>query len=205
MPSALWIRGTVIAAAAIATGIVWVTGHGVDIPYIKALVTASGVVTVAVFIYDGAAWRWPGLRTLTSRPVLHGTWKAELQTSFTSRETEIIEAYLVVRQTFSRISVSMLFDRSRSRSMVGDLVFEDRTCVLYYLFRTEAGTLHRDGNPPARGGAAVIVNRWPSMHLEGDYWTERETRGHVRTVGRTTKIYDTFSAAQSGTYASGID
>jgi hypothetical protein len=51
----------------------------------------------------------------------------------------------------------------------------------------------------------VIISRSPSMHLEDDYWTERETRGHVRTVGWTTKVYDTFSAARSGTYASGVD
>jgi hypothetical protein len=200
MPSANWIRGITILATALATGIVWGTGHGVDIPYIKASVTASSVIVVIAFVYDAWAWRWPVLRNLTRRPMLHGTWKAELETSFATRAHETIDAYIVVRQTFSRISVSMLFDHSRSKSMSGDLLFEDGLCTLYYLFRTEADTLHRDGNPPARGGAALAIGRSPNLHLEGDYWTERDTRGHVRTVGRTTRIYDTFAAASGAVY-----
>ena len=114
---------------------------------------------------------------LSRRPVLHGTWKAELRTSFPDRADEEIECFIVVYQTYSRICIDMLFDRSSSRSMSADLLIEASRCVLYYVFHTHPDTLHRDGNPPARGGAALVIAREPRIHLEGDYWTERETRG----------------------------
>jgi hypothetical protein len=200
MLSANWIRTVVYASAAIAVVIVWVSGGGVDIPYIKALVSASSVVTILALVFDSWAWRWPGIRRLSGRPIVHGTWKAELETSFGDRRDEAIECYLVVRQTYSRITVGMLFDRSSSRSMSGNLVFEDGACTLYYLFRTEAHALHQDGNPPRRGAAVLTVAREPRTHLEGDYWTERDTRGRIRTLGRSRVLFDTFSAAHAGTY-----
>ncbi|HEV7566377.1 MAG TPA: hypothetical protein VGO31_10495 [Microbacteriaceae bacterium] len=198
--SSKWIRGVILAAAVLATAIVWGTGGGVSIAYIKAFVTASGIVTVVVLLFDAWGWRQPGLRRLTRRPVLHGTWRAHLRTNFAERAGEEIECYIVVRQTYSRISVRMLFDRSRSASMSGDLVFEDGACTLYYLFRTEASALHREGNPPARGGAVLAIARKPRMTLEGDYWTERDTRGDVRTLGHTSNLYDTYQDARAARY-----
>lgn len=200
MPGANWIRGSILVAAGVAVAIVWLEHGPVDFPLVRALVTGSSVVTFALFVYDAWAWRQPGIRRLTRRPVLHGTWRVELSTSFDARAHETIEAYLVARQTYSRIQVATLFDRSRSRSIAGDILFESGECHLYYLFRTEATTLHRDANPPARGGAALTIGRYPRIHLEGDYWTERETRGSLRSIGHTKKCFDTFNGAQTGEY-----
>ena len=200
MPGTNWIRGAILAAAAVAAAIVWLEHGGIDMRLIRALVSASSVVIFALVVYDSWAWRQPGLRRLTKRPVLHGTWKVELATSFESRAHETIEAYLVARQSYSRIQVGMLFDRSRSRSISGDILFEAGECHLYYLFRTEAGALHRKGNPPARGGAALTIGRKPGVHLEGDYWTERNTHGSLRSLGHSGKCFDTFAGAQTGDY-----
>ncbi len=78
--------------------------------------------------------------------MLHGTWKTELRTTYKPRADEVIEAYLVIRQTYSRICVDMLFDRSSSRSMSGDLVTEGGRCTLYYVFHSHAHTRHREDN-----------------------------------------------------------
>jgi hypothetical protein len=119
---------------------------------------------------------------------------------YEGRKGEVIECYLVIDQTYSRICARMLFDRSRSNSMSGDLVRENRRCVLYYVFRSDKHALEPAANPPSRGAADLTVAIFPSPHLEGDYWMEVGTKGRLRTVGRSTTIYDTFAGARQGTY-----
>jgi len=200
MPTSSWTRIVIGLAALIALGIVWATSGKLDFAYAKWFVSASSVVILFLLVFDNWLWRYRPFRWFISRPVLHGTWKTELGTTFEGRADEIIEAYLVVRQTYSRICVDMLFDRSGSRSMSGDLVNESGRCTLYYIFHSHAHTRHRDGNPPSRGGAALVVAREPQTHIEGDYWMERGTRGDLRTVGHSPKTFDTFTAAQAATY-----
>jgi hypothetical protein len=200
MPTGKWIRIVILVATAIAAAIVWVTSRQVDLPYIRALVTAASVVTIGVFIYDSWAWRWPAIKRLTSRPDVHGTWKSELRSSHESVAGTAIECYVVVQQTYSRIVVRMLFERSASRSMSGDIVFEDGACRLYYVFAKQTRALDLDGNPSSRGGAVLTVARSPATHLEGDYWTDALTLGELKTVGRCKQVHDTFDGARSATY-----
>lgn len=200
MPSSNWTRIVIGLAALIALGIVWATSGKLDFTYAKWLVTATSVVILLLLAFDNWLWRYRPFRWLIHRPIVQGTWKTELRTTFEHRADEFIEAYLVIRQTYSRICVDMLFDRSSSRSMSGDLVTEGGRCVLYYVFHTHAHARHRDGNPPSRGGAALVVGREPRTHIEGDYWMERGTRGDVRTVGHNPKTFDTYSSAQAAEY-----
>jgi len=159
-------------------------------------------VILLLLAFDRWMWRWPAIRRLHRRPVLHGTWRAELRTSYEERSNEVIECYLVIDQTYSRVCVRMLFDRSRSGSMSGDLVRENGRCVLYYMFRSDKHALEPDSNPPARGAADLTIGEKPELHLEGDYWLERGTKGRVRTTGYTRAIYGTFLGAQQGEYES---
>src|SRR5207248_7782274 len=106
-------------------------------------------------LYDQWIWRWPLIRKLTRRPVIHGTWKTALHSNHASVRGAPIECYLVIRQTYSRVSVRLLVERSASRSMSGDIVFEEGVCVLYYLFAKQTRALDLGGNPSSRGGAAL--------------------------------------------------
>jgi hypothetical protein len=195
-----WVRAVIALAALVWALIAFLSGQPLEWSWGKSLGLVTAVVVGAVLLYDNWLWRWPGVRRLHRRPVLRGTWKTELRTSYSGRRDEAIEAYLVVRQTFSKICVDMLFDRSQSTSMSGDLVRENGRCVLYYVFRSDKQTLERDKNPPARGAAQLTVATRPSQHLEGDYWMEHGTHGRVATTGFTRTIYDTFAGAQEGRY-----
>jgi hypothetical protein len=195
-----WVRAVIALAALVWALIAFVSGQPLEWSWAKSLGLVTAIVVGALLLYDHWLWRWPGIRRLHRRPVLRGTWKSELRTSYPGRRDEVIEAYLVVRQTFSKICVDMLFDRSQSTSMSGDLVRENGRCVLYYVFRSDKQTLERDENPPARGAAQLTVAIRPSQHLEGDYWMEHGTHGRVRTTGYTRTIYDTVAGAQEGDY-----
>lgn len=200
MPTRNWTQ-IVIALAALASGvIVLAVGGTIDINVAKAVAPASTVVILLLLAFDKWLWRWPGIRRLHGRPIIHGTWKTELRTSYEGRKDEVIECYLVIDQTYSRICARMLFDRSRSSSMSGDLVREDGRCVLYYVFRSDKNALEPDTNPPSRGAADLTVAMRPSPHLEGDYWMMVGTKGRLRTVGHTSTIFDTYDGAQRGAY-----
>lgn len=200
MPTGTWTKIVIGLAAAVSAGIVWVTGGEVDSSFLKPVVTASSVVILLLLAFDLWIWRWPWVAALHRRSVLHGTWKTELYTSYPARSGPPIECYMVVNQTYSRICVRMLFDRSKSKSMSGDLVREDGGCSLYYVFRSDKFGTEPDTNPHSRGAAVVTVGRKPTLHMEGDYWMDVATKGRLETAGHSKVLYETFKGAQSGAY-----
>lgn len=173
--------------------------HGVA-EWLAPIGPAVTISVIGIWVFDRWAWRWPFVGGLVKRPDLHGTWKCELRSSYAGRAGEVIESYLVIDQTYTGICVQMLFDRSRSISMSGDLVNEGGRCVLYYVFRSEKSALEPDSNPPARGAADLKVSRKPRLALEGDYWMERGTKGTLATVGRSKILFDDFPAAQANIF-----
>ena len=159
------------------------------------------MVIVGLLAFDRWLWRFAPFSWIVSRPALQGTWKIVLRTDHEARAGEEIEAYLVIRQTYSSIRADGLFDRSNSECLSADLAVQNGRCTLNYIFRTEAHTLQQDGNPPSRGAASLRIGRQPQLHFEGDYWMARGTKGQIESVGRTAKLYDTFSSARGGDYA----
>ncbi|TAJ20334.1 MAG: hypothetical protein EPO65_04065 [Dehalococcoidia bacterium] len=200
MPNATWIRITLATAAiAVLVSTWWKTGE-TDIDAARQVLSVSGVVILLILAFDSFAWRWPLIRLLSRVPVLHGTWKAALRTSYPGRADELIECYLVVRQTYSTIRVDLLTDRARSRFVSGALVREPGAIVLNYIFRYEADALNTEGNPPSKGAADLTVGQRPALHMSGDYWMERGTKGTIQTVGHAHALYDTYDSAQTGEY-----
>ena len=201
MLTANWIRGVIALAALVWALIAFISGEMLEWSWAKSLGLTASIVVWLVLAFDRWLWRSPGIRRLHKQPIMHGTWKTELVTSYPDRKDELIECYLVIDQTYSRICVRTLFDRSQSRSTNAGLVRADGRCVLYYIFRSEKHALEPKSNAPSRGAAELIVASKPSLHLEGDYWMmEAETKGRVKTLGHTRTIYDTYSGAQGGKY-----
>lgn len=201
MPTPGWTRVVIALAAAAWAAIILIGGGDLEAEWMRPLGLASSIVVFLILVFDRWGWRWPVVRRLVRRPVLRGTWKTELRSSYGGRADEVIEAYLVVRQTLSTITARMLFDRSQSTSMSAELVCEDDRWTLYYLFRSEKHALEPTDNSPARGAAHLTIGRSPRLHLEGDYWMEHGTRGRIRTMGHAATLYDTFSGAQQRVFA----
>lgn len=202
MPTSTWTRAVILLAAAISGALALLQGAKIDSALLRTVIPASSAVILLLLVFDRWAWRWPLISELIDRPDLHGTWKCELRSNYEERAGEAIESYLAIDQTYTRICIRMLFDRSQSISMSGDLVEEGGRCVLYYVFRSEKSALEPDSNPPARGAADLKVSRKPSLALAGDYWMERGTKGTLVTVGHSATLYDSFDAAGTGAFNS---
>jgi SMODS-associating 2TM, beta-strand rich effector domain len=200
MPSPNWARITIALAALATAGVLVATGGKLDTTLARAVSTGSTIVILMLLAFDRWIWRWPVVRKLHGRPVLRGTWRTTLRTTFTERKSEAVESYLVICQTYSEASVRMLFDRSQSESISCELATENGQCKLYYLFRSEKHATEPTTNPANRGAAQLTVAKKPRLHLEGDYWMEIGTKGRVASTGYDKTLYETFSGARQGSY-----
>lgn len=206
MPSSTGTRIAIFLSAAIALVAVWATTGKFDLTYTKAIVSASSVVIMGLLAFDSWAWRFWPFRLIIHKPILHGTWKMEQRTSYEPRAQETMEAYLVIDQAFSGIrQIRGLYEISNSHSLTADLSVDRSHCTMSFIFRSEAATMHRDGNPPSRGASVLQVGRHPRLHLHGDYWMERGTKGSVKSVGYSRKLYGTFESAQSAEFESHVE
>src|SRR4051812_47720370 len=98
--------------------------------WLAPIAPAGAVAGSGLWVFDRDAWRWPGIRKLTGRPVLHGTWHGTLASSWKNPATgEQVppdpDVFLVIRQRFWSVSVRQLTKESASASMTASLTKDD--------------------------------------------------------------------------------
>jgi hypothetical protein len=139
---------------------------------------------------------------VSKRPNLQGTWKAQLHFQWPDgAPTQTKDCFIVIRQTYSTVSVAMHFDISGSHSRSAAIVETNGQRSLWWSYRSSAHSLEQEGNPPHRGAAELVISSKPKLSLAGDYWTERKTRGRVTTAGHNNQCYDDYDSALAATYS----
>jgi hypothetical protein len=158
-------------------------------------------VAFALLAWERVFWSWRIFRPwLTSRPDLRGTWKGQLQSSWTDGDTGqklgAMEVYLVIRQTYSTIDVRLLSVESSSVSLSGN-VFADSAGVytLAYTYRLTPNVLQRERSPIRHGGTLLSIRGDPVHQVDGEYWTDQGTRGQITFHERTKKLSHDFRQA----------
>jgi hypothetical protein len=106
-----------------------VQGHPVPLDYIKAFSYAVTGVSFALVLWNKWLWSWKIFRPwLTTRPDLRGTWKGNLVSNWVDPITRQgrgeIEAYLVIRQTFSTVDARLHTAESFAVSLSADTINE---------------------------------------------------------------------------------
>lgn len=179
------IRAVIFVAAAIWAVMLVLQGVDVGTSYFKPLSSVVGVTILLVGLYDRRLWRWPWLRRLQKQPIVHGTWKGTVQTTWVDPATGAtpapIDIYMVVRQTASTVAFDMLTEESSSSTTSASLdAAESGAWVLSgsYLNRPKVLIQHR--SRVHRGSAVLEVHSGPSTLMEGAYWTDRDTKGSLR-------------------------
>lgn len=200
MPTPLATRIVIGLSAALWLALAFVLKAPVDKGWLKALGAIASVVVVLLLIFDRWAWRWLPV-AVSKRPNLQGTWKAQLHYQWPEgTPTQIKDCFIVIRQTYSSVSVDMHFDISDSQSRSAAIVETNGRRGLWWSYLSVAHALEQEGNPPHRGGAELVISPKPKLSLAGDYWTERKTRGRVTTIGHTKQCYEDYQSALGGTY-----
>jgi hypothetical protein len=155
----------------------------------------------ALWLFDRFLWRLPVVRRLAGRPVLDGTWAGTIATDWVNEETGRRkppdgETFLVISQRFWSITVRLLTRESRSSSIRADLTqHPDGACDLVYVYRNNPHSEVRHRSEIHYGAARLTVPRVPGGEIDGDYFTDRGTRGRMTFGARLRGHPDTYAAA----------
>jgi hypothetical protein len=191
----LLVAGTYIVAYAVQ-----------DLPtgeLLKPLGAATSVVSLFVLALDHYLWRVPWIgRKITKRPDVRGTWKGTLSSHWIDPATDKRidpdpEVYLVVRQTFWRVSANLITRESKSCSTTATI--DDDGCGQYQLtalYRNTPRAAVRHRSEVHHGAFKLDISGQPVGWLEGYYWTDRNTMGELEFDERFTEAVESFADAQ---------
>lgn len=183
-----------------AVGIV-LSGDKVDSAWLKffSYATASSVGVLA--LWNRFLWRSPTAQRIPGVPRdIRGTWKGVLVSQWVDPKTKKTPpakpAYLVVRQTASKLSVTMITDEMRSRSSMAQVAGDDGDVSLDYLYlsRPQSSVEHR--SRMHHGSTSLDVSGRPATRLHGHYWTDRDSRGELDFGQRVVKVVDDYESAE---------
>ena len=180
---------TVMVALASGTWALVLAHNGWVIPatFFAPLSLVVGLLMGFIFAFNTWIWRWPLIRSLAGRPDLRGTWRgfvrSNAKTSNHNVNSEPIEIFVIIRQTFSTIHLRLLSPESQSFSLATTL-FEEATeqFALTWIFRNEPRLLVQDRSRAHLGGGLLRVSGETSSSMSGHYWTDRNTSGEIELV-----------------------
>ncbi len=183
------------------TVLFYVEGQTIQSSFLKPLSTATTAVVLIALAFDLYLWKFPIFRWFVKRPVVEGTWKVEIRSSWidpaTNLPTAPITAYMVVRQTLSTLSMRLLTPESTSTLVGTEMVCaSDGLFCISGVYRNEPWLQFRDRSQIHYGGLWLQIAEDDSLKtMTGHYWTDRSTSGSMYLTGRVKKKVQSFAAA----------
>ncbi len=195
---------TVLLLAALIWGLLLlVAGVAVSLSWLKPISTVTGVVLLLLAGFDVWLWRLRFLQGwFVKRPVVLGTWQAVLTSSWVNPSTgttlEPISGFMVIRQTYSSLSLRLLTSESTSICVSAEFVtLPDGTASVAGVYRNEPRQLLRGRSSIHYGAFLLDVLGRPVSSLKGQYWTDRSTSGEIQLVNRRTGLFSDYETARS--------
>ena len=184
---ALWMQGTPILSRA----------------YLQPFSLVVGAVSATMFIFNKWLWALPIFRVwFVKRPDLRGMWRVQIKSHWTDPKTdskpELIEGYAAVRQTLTTLSIRLMTAESRSHLLAHSIKLEsDGIYRLAGVYRNEPELDLRGHRSEMHHGSFLFeVHGSPPTAMEGEYWTDRLTRGTMQLSDRKRGLFDSFDAAK---------
>jgi hypothetical protein len=202
MKSERYIKAIIYCAALAWTVILHLDHEAIKSAWFGPLSTAITVVLYAVMAFDLWLWKIPLLHGwFVKQPVIDGTWKVEIRSNWKNPATGTgippVEGYMIVRQTFSSLSLRLLTAESSSELLGTEIVCSsDGLYCVTGVYRNEPRFQVRHRSPIHFGAVWLkIIDEHPKKVL-GHYWTDRETAGEMELTNQQSKKFQTFQSAR---------
>lgn len=191
------------------TALVWAVALWVgNIPVTKEMLYVFGTVTTVVggvlFVFDRWVWHLGILHPwFVAVPDLNGTWKAKIRSTWINPDTQQgippIDAFLVIRQTHSSLSIRLMTPESSSECCAAKVLrADDGIYQAVCIYRNEPKHEVRHRSEVHYGGMRLhIAERYPKS-MRADYWTDRKTTGDIQLLARSGVLYGSFAEADTG-------
>lgn len=179
---ALWLAASAVAATLLLNYVLKVLK--LQIPWWVDAPSVMGFYGLLHTVFDNFVWQLQfGSVRFSEIPIIQGTWVGIVRSSYEGG-TEVREVLMYVRQTWSKISIQLETDRSRSSSTMAavntEKVFESG---LKYEYVNEPSALSVETMQPHRGTAHLRLAP-DRITLEGDYFTGRSRQNIGEMVFR---------------------
>lgn len=185
----------------VATG-VWgvsliVAGVQVKPEWLRPFSLVLWALVVVVALADKVLWRFRWLQPwLFDMPDLRGTWRVLIHRTGLPEAPTDIEAYMVIRQTLSSISLRLFTADSHSETLSAKVVrCDDGTWTLAGVYRNTPRLAVRKDSPLHHGAILLSVQGKNPASLSGEYWTDRQSQGEIALSDRCTKLAHSFDEA----------
>lgn len=172
--------------------------------FLKPFSIVVGVIGAVATIFNKWAWSWAVFRGwYINRPDIRGTWKVILHSDWTDPKTSKgvppICAYMAVKQSLTTLSLRLMTPESHSRLIAHSIDIEnDEIFRLAAVYRNEPKlSLQGDRSEIHHGSMVLEIYGTPPISMEGNYWTDRATRGTMKLIEQKNEVFDTFEDANS--------
>ncbi len=197
MISRLHISAMLLIAAA-AWGVALIlAGVAVTPDWFRPFSVVVGVLVLVLSIADKWLWRLRSLRPwLFNMPDISGTWRVAIRPTAPEPTSRELLAFMVIRQTFSTVSLRLFTDESHSESLSARVVrCDDGTCNVAAVYRNTSRLQVRERSPLHHGALLLGVHGDPPESLAGQYWTDRLSRGELVLSARNSAMAHSFAQA----------
>jgi hypothetical protein len=208
MMTSTQIKVVITLAVVIWGALLFLQGVSLKTDYLKPYSIVVGGVILVGTVYDLYLWRmWP-FSLFGPRPILRGTWRGQLTSTWRDSKTgsvlDPIDVYLVVHQRSSTVWLRLMSRESRSASTSAGISEISGGYQLSSTYLNVPKILVREGSAIHHGSLIFeIGNRFP-RRLEGSYWTDRKTTGELLLNAHSPATYSDFDEAAEGKYEAGV-
>ncbi len=203
MKSERYIKAIIYIAVLAWTVVLYVNHETIQSSWLKPLSTVITAVLYAVMAFDLWLWKLPFLHDwFVKRPVISGIWKVEIKSNWVNPATGAhilpVEGYMVIRQTFSTLSMRLLTAESSSELVGTEIVCSaDGLYCVSGVYRNEPRFEVRDRSVIHYGAVWLRISDEPQKSISGHYWTDRESAGEIHLTDQRTRKFQTFQSAKA--------
>lgn len=197
MISRLHISAILLIAAGVWGVALILAGVAVTADWFRPFSIVVGVLALVLSIADKWLWRLRWLRPwLFNMPDLIGTWKVAIRPMAPEASPHDVIAYMVIRQTFSTVSLRLFTAESHSETLSARVVrCDDGTCNVAAVYRNTPRLQVRERSPLHHGALLLSVQGDPPESLAGQYWTDRLSQGELVLSARSPALVQSFDQA----------